>query len=585
MKHIGVMSLFVLSIASTVGARSSPSILPTGPSGIRNGDASALYSATITLDVLQDFAVQVLSYRGNNPTPFNTIEQWTYGPTNLVNYFVYTVNIHPGPMTGEKFTFKANLITTNPPQVIPATNVIVTVTAGTYKVAAIRAIGSSACTNFKIGTVGGVSQLFFSASDGLNYQQLYKSDGTAAGTVMVKQINPFGDSLPQQLSIGVVGGVSQLLFAAEDDSINFEPWKSDGTTAGTVKVAIVNPIGNSACTNFKIGTVGGISQLFFSATDGAHNIQLWQSDGTTAGTAMVKQINPIGNSNPQQLQIGVVGGVSQLLFAATDDGSNFEPWKSDGTTAGTVKVATVNPFGNSGCTNFKIGTVGGVSQLFFSANDGLHYQQLWKSDGTAAGTVMVKQINPNGDSTPQELQVGIVGGVSQLLFAAADQGTNFQPWKSDGTAAGTSKIAIVNPSGSSRCANFTIGIVGGTSQLFFTATDGVHGIQLWKSDGTAAGTVMVKAINGVGGAGPNNLVIGVAGGVSKLLFGADDGVGDELWTSDGTAAGTVKVKDINPVRGSGPNNMKIGIVGGVSQLLFAADDGVGYEPWASNGHP
>jgi ELWxxDGT repeat protein len=82
--------------------------------------------------------------------------------------------------------------------------------------------------------------------------------------------------------------------------------------------------------------------------------------------------------------------------------------------------------------------------------------------------------------------------------------------------------------------------------LFFSANDGVNGTELWKSDGTAAGTVLVKDIFPGSGfyisSNPCNLTaVG-----STLFFSANDGVNRELWKSDGTAAGTVLVKDIRP---------------------------------------
>ena len=108
--------------------------------------------------------------------------------------------------------------------------------------------------------------------------------------------------------------------------------------------------------------------------------------------------------------------------------------------------------------------------------------------------------------------------------------------------------------------------VSGT--LFFSASDGVHGPGLWKSDGTAGGTVLVSS------ASPSNLT-NLNG---SLLFTANDGVhGKELWQSDGTTAGTVLVGDIVPGSGSS-NPTNLANVNGV--LYFRADDGIhGTELW------
>jgi ELWxxDGT repeat protein len=80
--------------------------------------------------------------------------------------------------------------------------------------------------------------------------------------------------------------------------------------------------------------------------------------------------------------------------------------------------------------------------------------------------------------------------------------------------------------------------------LFFIATDTLHGRELWKSDGTEVGTVLVKDIN-PGKLSSGARLLACADGILYLI--ASDGMhGSELWKSDGTEAGTVLVKDINP---------------------------------------
>lgn len=84
--------------------------------------------------------------------------------------------------------------------------------------------------------------------------------------------------------------------------------------------------------------------------------------------------------------------------------------------------------------------------------------------------------------------------------------------------------------------------MGGT--LYFSADDGITGGQLWKSDGTAAGTKRVTDISHF------DLTDWMTSIGRTLFFVANDGSsGYELWKSDGTAAGTERVKDINPGRG------------------------------------
>jgi len=179
-------------------------------------------------------------------------------------------------------------------------------------------------------------------------------------------------------------------------------------------------------------------------------------------------------------------------------------------------------------------------KLFFNADDGIHGQELWSSDGTAAGTHLVANINTN------------------------DHGSN-------------------GPSGS-----FIQNLTDVNGKVFFSANDGVHGLQLWESDGTASGTHMVTDLNpqtvpgasGPAGANPQDLT-NVDG---TLYFTANDGIhGQELWQSDGTTAGTHMVQDIFPGAASGfsPSLGSANITKGANgAVYFTADDGRhGVELW------
>ena len=124
--------------------------------------------------------------------------------------------------------------------------------------------------------------------------------------------------------------------------------------------------------------------LFFTAHDGFHGRELWKSDGTTAGTVLVRDISLSPNFyGPTSLTD--VGGT---LFFSVDDGTHGEElWKSDGTKAGTVLVKNIRR-GARGSNPYSLTDAGGT--LFFTAEDGRHGRELWKSDGTRAGTIQLR---------------------------------------------------------------------------------------------------------------------------------------------------------------------------------------------------
>jgi ELWxxDGT repeat protein len=138
--------------------------------------------------------------------------------------------------------------------------------------------------------------------------------------VRVRDINPgSGSSDPSNLT--VVG--STLFFWADDGSSGAELWKSDGSSAGTVRVQDINP-GSGSSNPSNLTAVG--SCLFFTASDGSSGYELWKSDGTSAGTVRVQDINPgSGSSNPSNLT--ALG--STLFFNAYDASGGSELWALD----------------------------------------------------------------------------------------------------------------------------------------------------------------------------------------------------------------------------------------------------------------
>jgi trimeric autotransporter adhesin len=186
---------------------------------------------------------------------------------------------------------------------------------------------------------------------------------------------------------------------------------------------------------------------------------------------------------------------------------------------------------------------------------------------------LIKDINPGSGTS----NICYLTDVSNKLFFAANDGVHgMELWKSDGTTTGTTIVKDIYEGNSSSSIGYLTN-AGGV--LFFVANNGADGTELWKSDGTIAGTVLVKDIRaGSMGSDPSALVN--INGV--LFFSADDGIrGMELWKSDGTIAGTVLVKDINPNSGSSYPQAFATVN---NTLFFAADNGIkGTELWKSDG--
>ncbi len=438
---------------------------------------------------------------------------------------------------------------------------------------------------------------------------LWKSDGTTAGTVELKTL------LIVASAPVVVGGMAY--FSGYDilGGLGNEFWKTDGTPGGTVLVSNINP---GIQSSFPMYFTGLGTDVYFAAANGVNGYELWKSDGTGGGTALLKEIVPgAGSSMPSNL----IEFSGTLLFTASDPTNGTELWKSDGTLAGTVLVKDIHPGSRSGVPTSKGLAFGG--SYFFAGDDGTSGVELWKSDGTAAGTVLVKDIHPgSGSSMPG----GFVqhGGFLYFLASASDEATgSYGLWRTDGTAAGTvpvtgvratspgNPIALVQsglvpptlsgkifyPMGSGVVATdgtragtiafsstrgqvptSRIAILGGTA--FFPLLESLTGAALWKSDGTEAGTSLLIDIDAAdGGAG----ITGLTPLASSLVFsGYTSAAGSELWKSDGTAAGTSMVMDIRPgAGGSSPLNFVVH----QGLAYFGANGPNGFELWRTDGTP
>jgi ELWxxDGT repeat protein len=417
--------------------------------------------------------------------------------------------------------------------------------------------------------------------------ELWKSDGTPGGTSMVKDINP-GNAGSYPRYFYPFNG--ELFFVADNGTSGPELWKTDGSSAGTVLLKEIRSgtrggfeyqSGSTTYSDIAFTVVATLgNQFMFTAINNStysggiatNNRELWISDGTTAGTTLVKDIwSGVEGSYPD----GFYTFNGAVYFAANDGTNGNELWKTDGTNAGTVLLKSIRSGARggfeyqTGSTSYSdiafdvVATLG--NQFMFTAINNSSYtggiatnnRELWISDGTTGGTTLVKDIWSGVEGSYPD---GFYTFNGAVYFAANDGTNGNELWKTDGTNAGTVLLKSIRSgarggfeyqTGSTSYSDIAFDVVATLgSQFMFTAINNstysggvaTNNRELWISDGTTAGTTLVKDIwSGVEGSYPD----GFYTFNGAVYFAANDGTnGNELWKTDGTNAGTILLKSI-----------------------------------------
>lgn len=346
--------------------------------------------------------------------------------------------------------------------------------------------------------------------------ELYTSDGTGNGTTLLHDINPgAASSDPRQF---VNKDKAHYFFAAGVGGKAV--YRTNGKANGLKRVSAY--FGSSYfMQNMNVADNGNIFFIMY-------NHELWSSDGSETGG--VKLISGIDVDS----YITIVHNTA--FFVAGDAEHGYELWKSDGTVAGTTMVKDINP-GPGNSQIYSLFAYG--NNVFFGASDGIAWG-FWKSDGTSAGTTKVSStIAPTFYDYENQAWYTVYCESNHLLYFTGINVTTMKValWKTDGTESGTVMVKVIDPRFNSGYAENLRDIDG---VLFFTAFDGIHRQSLWKSEGEEENTVFVHELT-AGGSDEDyfNYYSTVLKG--KLYFvNYETGT---IWVSDGTTANTNEVSN------------------------------------------
>lgn len=396
---------------------------------------------------------------------------------------------------------------------------------------------------------------------------LWSSDGTVAGT---KRIN-LDDGRFTSVESGVITplGSDKILYAADNKNGRGQLWVSNGTNDGTfcvqdfisssssgaiMGVASINNTGiyvavsndNHVRLHVTTGTAYGDTTVihdfgefnikrmvkindvvyFFLINNNNDNI-LWRTDGTPEGTFKLKDF--------ASALIGFLLDINNVAYFISYNVGDAILGRTDGTVDGTFQLKNLGP--STGYSGY-FGT--GDAAYFMMLNNNGDTLSLVKSDGTATGTVVVKKFSMLNNDINQNPFFTAIGDT--VYFAVYDVNYGKELWKTDGTEAGTTMVGDINPgSASSAPASLT----ALNNVLYFSANDGSTGSELWKYDpNSGTGPQLVKDI--YPGSTSSN-ISSITPMKNTIVFSAatpgTQGADDELWVSDGTTANTIQIEN------------------------------------------
>ena len=448
----------------------------------------------------QPFLTQPFFYFAANGNTGNGTELWRYNPFSQVLTEIDVVPGSAGSVAQPRFVLGSRVICTRPGS--GSSNYVFAVNGGGTTVTALL---SDADFPFVAST--SPAQMAVRAAS-IGGPALWRSDGTATGTVFV--------SLASSVELGTLLPAGSGCVLGDGSRL--------GTTGAPSPLALPNPPLNGGSTISSMAAMVGGGVLF------AKNGEVWRSDGTAAGTMSL-----FPGPNPPllwsfSLTSNSPGGLFQnrhwfvAKTPATGSSFLFALYSTDGTPAGTMHVGDLT----TQLAGFDWGSVVVANRLLVSAPYGVFGSQLFGTDGTTVQPLAVLTGRP------------CVLGNYAVFVSGNNPAVGFELWRTDGTVAGTSLVKDMQPGSGSGMLGGALSIAPLNATTALLVGDSGAGEQVWRTSGTAATTTVVSTF----AASPSpDIELLASTGTGRVLLAATTASGRDLWSSNGTAAGTVMLVD------------------------------------------